>query len=405
VSRILYAWELGGGYGHVGSFRPLALALRDRGHEVVCAVRDLRSAQAFLGLHGIEAHQAPIWLHASHGIPPPVNYSEMLFEVGFQDSRGLTGMVRGWRSLLTRVDPDLLLVDHAPTCLLAARAGVRARRALFGTSFYSPPRRDPLPTFVPWQTPPVERLIESDRRVVDVANRVLDRLGGGTPLSRVADLFDVDEDFLCTFPELDHYGRRDDARYWGSTFAADEGLPPEWPEGRGAKILGYLSSAYRDFDRLVKALAELPHRVLLYVPGYTSPSRARHGGIVFSPQPLAMARAIAECDLVLCHGGHGTVSLALLGGRPLLLVPIYVEQLVVSRNVATLGAGRLVRMDSRNPPYARLVTETLRHATHGERAREFASKHHELNGASQLDALVRRCEELAAGAPDRGQNL
>ena len=404
MSRILYAWELGGGYGHVGSFLPLALALRDRGHEVVCAVRDLRSAQAFLGLHGIEAHQAPIWLHAPPGIPPPVNYSEMLFEVGFLDSRGLTGMVRGWRSLLTRVDPDLLLVDHAPTCLLAARAGVRARRALFGTSFYSPPRRNPLPTFAPWQTPPVERLIGSDRRVVDVANRVLDRLGG-TPLSRVADLFDVDEDFLCTFPELDHYGRRDDARYWGSTFAADEGLPPEWPEGRGAKILGYLSSAYRDFDRLVKALAELPHRVLLYVSGYTSPSRARHGGIVFSPQLLAMARAIAECDLVLCHGGHGTVSLALLGGRPLLLVPIYVEQLVVSRNVATLGAGRLVRMDSRNPPYARLVTETLRDATHGERAREFASKHHELTGASQLGALVRRCEELAAGAPDRGQNL
>jgi hypothetical protein len=399
VSRILYAWELGGGYGHVGSFLPLALALRDRGHEVVCAVRDLRSAQAFLGRHGIEAHQAPIWLHAPPSLPSPVNYSEMLFEVGYLDSRSLMGMVRGWQSLLTLVDPDLLLVDHAPTCLLAARAGVRARRATFGTGFYSPPRQDPLPSFVPWQNPPTERLIESDRRVVDVANRVLDCIGG-TLLSRVADLFDVDEDFLCTLPELDHYGKRDDARYWGSMFAAHEGVPPGWPEGRGAKILCYLSTAYRDFDRLVTALAELPHRVLLYVPGYTPPPRARHASLVFSPQPLAMAPAIAECDLVLCHGGHGTASLALLGGRPLLLLPIYVEQLVVSRNVATLGAGRLVRMDSRNPPYARLVTETLRDPACVESAREFASEHQSFDGASQLDPLVRRCEELVAGPPD-----
>ena len=404
MSRILYAWELGGGYGHVTSFLPLALALRTRGHEVVCAVRDLRSAQTFLGRHGFEAHQAPIWLHPPPGLPEPMNYSEMLFEVGYLDARGLMGMVRGWRSLLTRVDPDLLLVDHAPTCLLAARAGIRARRAVFGTGFCLPPRQDPLPTFVPWRSPPLERLVENDRRLLDSANRVLDRLGGAS-LARMADLFDVDEDFLCTFPELDHYGRREDARYWGATFALDEGVAPEWPEGRGAKILAYLSTAYRDFDRLTKALGELPHRIVAHVPGFEPPPRSRHESIVFSARPLNMAAAIAECDLVLCHGGHGTVSLALLAGRPLVVLPIYVEQLIVARNVATLGAGTLVRMDSRNPPYARRVTETLRDASHAERAREFAGQHREFDGARQLDGLVRRCEELARGVTKQKSKL
>ena len=103
---------------------------------------------------------------------------------------------------------------------------------------------------------------------------------------------------------------------------------------------------------------------------------------------------MAQSDLVLCHGGHGTLSVALLAGRPLLLLPIYVEQLVVSRRVTEFGAGKLVRLDSRNPPYARLMNETLRDASYGERAREFAARHGDFTQAGQVHALADRCEQL-----------
>ena len=88
-----------------------------------------------------------------------------------------------------------------------------------------------------------------------------------------------------------------------------------------------------------------------------------------------MTRTLEECDLVISHAGHGTVSHALLMGRPLLLLPVYVEQVLTSRNVARYGAGKMVNPDSRNPSYERLVNEMIRDATCAERARDFAEAH------------------------------
>lgn len=49
MSRILFAWELGGGYGHLGPFRPIAEALLAQGHELTLAVRDVERAHAVFG--------------------------------------------------------------------------------------------------------------------------------------------------------------------------------------------------------------------------------------------------------------------------------------------------------------------------------------------------------------------
>jgi UDP:flavonoid glycosyltransferase YjiC (YdhE family) len=43
-----------------------------------------------------------------------------------------------------------------------------------------------------------------------------------------------------------------------------------------------------------------------------------------------MADVATQADLVICHAGHGTLSAMLLAGRPLLLLPKQLEQLVLS---------------------------------------------------------------------------
>ncbi|HSN17577.1 MAG TPA: glycosyltransferase [Gammaproteobacteria bacterium] len=50
--------------------------------------------------------------------------------------------------------------------------------------------------------------------------------------------------------------------------------------------------------------------------------------------------AAAKADQVICHGGHGTVSAALLKGRPLLLLPLNLEQrMLAARGFAERHAG------------------------------------------------------------------
>jgi UDP:flavonoid glycosyltransferase YjiC (YdhE family) len=393
VARILFGWELGTGYGHVGAFLPLALKLREHGHEVVFVLRDLSKFETFLGRHGFAPLQGPVWLPEAPPLPPAASYTEMLFRFGFLDVEGLTGMLKAWRELIRLVRPDLTVVDHGPTALLAAR-WLGVRRALFGTGFASPPRLRPMPSFRSWAEVPTQRLAESEQRVLEVVNQTLARLGGA-PLEAIADLFDVDEDFLCTFPELDPYPQRTGARYWGAASTWDEGTTSEWPSGRGARILVYLVPTYGNLTKVLRQLAELPCRSLVHVPQLSGAASSRYhsSNVTFSDAPLRMRSALADCDLILCHAGHGTVAQALLAGRPLVLIPLYIDQLLTARRVVSHGAATMVHPESKAPNYKQLIRDTLDGACADE-AKAFASKYKDFNPDGQTQALAARCEEL-----------
>ena len=57
--RVLLAWELGDGHGHISRLLPLARRLKAAGAECVFAVRDLTNAQTLLDTSGFRFVQAP----------------------------------------------------------------------------------------------------------------------------------------------------------------------------------------------------------------------------------------------------------------------------------------------------------------------------------------------------------
>ena len=81
--------------------------------------------------------------------------------------------MQAWRSLFDAIAPDLLLADHAPTALLAARGRPGLRRALIGSGFFQPPAQQPLPSLREWERVPAQRLAQSETRVLDTCNAVL----------------------------------------------------------------------------------------------------------------------------------------------------------------------------------------------------------------------------------------
>jgi hypothetical protein len=78
---------------------------------------------------------------------------------------------------------------------------------------------------------------------------------GKPPLDGVAQLFDVAEDTLLGFPELDHYAERGPARYWGNLPDAGVGEPAPWPAVPGKRLFAYLRIESRHHEA---ALAALP---------------------------------------------------------------------------------------------------------------------------------------------------
>src|SRR5512144_549484 len=115
-------------------FLTIARELARRGHEPIFALRELTHVDAILRDEPFTVFQAPIWAAHIGGLPQPIGFAETLMRLGFLYPSQLSGLCRGWRSLVTLVAPDLLILDYAPTALLATR-GLGAPRALVGHSF------------------------------------------------------------------------------------------------------------------------------------------------------------------------------------------------------------------------------------------------------------------------------
>ncbi len=393
MKSIVLCWELGKGYGHIAKLRALALGLRQRGHDVVFVLKDLFHADSFHQAHGFPVMQAPVWQHRPVGLPQPVNYAEILLRFGYHDAEKLHTMVAAWRSLFVVLQPSLLVVNHGPTALLAAR-GLGIPTAVVGTGFELPPRENPLPNFRTWEKLHPRRLASSDQRVLDATNQVLRRLGG-PEMASLSDLFDVDGYFLCTFPELEHYAERGPARYWGPVFERNAGEECSWPPGQGARIFLYLTPGYAGIDTLLSQLERSPHRVILHAPGWSPRNRKRAlpPHIRWSSQPVKLRTVADGCDLAVCHGGHGTVAGILLGGKPLIMLPLHLEHQLMALRVTKLGAGLALFPGEEihlNDRIERLLTEP----GFGESARAFARQYADFEEEALVQQLLGELETL-----------
>ena len=119
-------------------------------------------------------------------------------------------------------------------------------------------------------------------------------------------------------------------------------LPPELAERDGALLylsLGSLGSADVELmQRLVDVLATTPHRVIVS-KGPLADQITLHDGQTgegFLPQPAILPMV----DLVITHGGNNTVTEAFHHGKPMIVLPLFWDQVDNAQRVDELGFGR-----------------------------------------------------------------
>jgi hypothetical protein len=215
MANVLLAWEMGGGLGHLMQLFPLAQYLVEKGHTVWAALKDLSRAREVFGRLNIRFVQAPIMRsrRADEG-SKAMTFAHILQSAGWADARELAGLAEAWRNLLTLAKVDLVIFDHSPTALLAAR-GLPMKKVLIGSGFFIPPDQSPLPNLRFWAPVDAEALKRDEGHVLGTANEVI-QSWGVAPLSRLAQLYaEVDERLLTTFADVDHYRERKGERYWG----------------------------------------------------------------------------------------------------------------------------------------------------------------------------------------------
>lgn len=346
MSRFLLAWELGGGLGHSTPLSQIAAPLIEAGHEVHFVLRDLSTVHTVLGAGAhhplVRFWQSPLWHASLRGLPESATYAELLFRAGFLDAQRLIGLVLAWRAIFDAVQPDLLLADHAPTAMLAAR-GLPMRRALMGTGFFLPLTQQPIPPFREWEPIPPDRVRMAEARALQTCNAVLAAIGA-TPLDALHELVAADERFLLTWPEVDHFATRaaqPGTHYWGALPGPSQGADAAWPAGDGDRVFAYLKAEHAPTEAALQQLQAGPWRSLAYVPGLAPTLQAKLSSphLAFSPVPVSMAQVGKTAKAVLCNAGSGTVCAALQAGLPAVMLPMHAEQLLFARRVAAAGAG------------------------------------------------------------------
>jgi UDP:flavonoid glycosyltransferase YjiC (YdhE family) len=394
MATIALNWELGSDYGHIGRFLPIAQALRARGHRPIMVLRDISRADELLSPHGLEYLQAPLWLPPVSGLPPAVNFTESLFLFGFLSEPGLLSIARAWRQLWKLIQPDLLIFDHAPTALLAAR-GLGIPRLITGNSFAVPPRIQPLPVYRWWEkTMPTTRMAETEARLLMTANQVLASLSV-PKLRAVHDLYDAEATLVSANSELDVYQQRPAAHYIGAINTIDQGTSPQWPQSGTKRIFAYLKPQYALFEQVVKALARTEGSVLIFAPGVSRQQmgKLQSANVAFSEKPLMMRAVRAQCDLAICHAG-GTVDVMLHAGVPLLLLPMQMEQTMTSRRVEQMGCGLTYMTDFPPTMLAKHLGKLLSDPGFKQRAADYANAHTNQTQDHALARLISECERF-----------
>lgn len=376
--------------GHAFPAIALSRALRARGHEVTVETWGRwREAVEAEGLRFSAAEEYQVF-------PPPQ-------EGGFA---GAAEAALALAPLFDELQPDVVVSDIltlAPT-LAAEVAGCRLATLIPhvypvhdpGMPFFAfgwmPPRtafgraawRAALPVLVKGLEQGRVELNESREKV---GLPPLDRFHGG--ISEQLAL-------VATFPQLE-YPRR-----WPAgvevTGPMHFELPypdVELPEGEEPLVLIAPSTAQDPECRLLRAafegLAEEPLRVV--------GTRNRHQPSIPIEVPenavlvdwISYTQAMREADLVICHGGHGTVARALSAGVPVLCCPAVGDMAENGARVQWAGVGlmvpwRLVGARSIRANVKRLLQDRAVR----RRASELAAWSAERNGAERGALLVER---------------
>jgi UDP:flavonoid glycosyltransferase YjiC (YdhE family) len=214
--------------------------------------------------------------------------------------------------------------------------------------------------------------------------------------------------YLSVFPQtLDEGAQPDTHRLRDPAWGEPSGELPDWWPGRDddplvyvtfGSVAGSFSQALPVYDVAMRAVAELPVKVLLTVGRDLDLDALPN-----SPDNVRIERWVPQQDVLghaaaaVVHGGSGSTLGAIAAGVPLVVIPLFADQPQNARRVAEVGAGLAVEpnrddLDATVTPLRQAVETVLAEASYRDRARSLAD---ELRAEPPVDEAVPLFEGFA----------
>ncbi|MFI0432784.1 MAG: glycosyltransferase [Candidatus Nanopelagicales bacterium] len=352
--------------GHLYPIMDTAIALRDAGHDVI--VQTLPDERDVVLAAGLE-HRA---------ISPEVCRLTLADYTGSNPLAQLRRTLDCWsqraphevadlRLSVAEVAPDLLVVDANCWGAAAFAEGWSGPWAMF-LPYVLPVPSPQTPAFGPGFAPPRNALDRLRDRVVWAVQRragapAVTRLNtlraelGVPPLGSVSDVYQRADALIYLTAEPFEYPRQEwppGVHQVGPGLWAPPGEEPSWlADLPHPRVLVSVSTEFQDdaaiIDAALAGLSGEPGSVIVTSAAVDPDQFSAAGDNVRIERFLPHAAVVAQMDVVVTHGGMGTVQRALAAGVPLVVVPWGRDQSETARRVARCGAGTVVRPGKLSP--------------------------------------------------------
>ncbi|HEX2470485.1 MAG TPA: nucleotide disphospho-sugar-binding domain-containing protein [Candidatus Limnocylindrales bacterium] len=180
-------------------------------------------------------------------------------------------------------------------------------------------------------------------------------------------------------------------------------LPPELAERDGALIylsLGSLGAADVELmQRLVDELAKTKHRVIVSKGPLADQIRLHDNqtGEAFLPQPAILPMV----DLVITHGGNNTVTEAFHHGKPMIVLPLFWDQVDNAQRVDETSFGRRLSTYGFKPrELTGAIDRLLRDRALADRLASMSARIKSTSGTVRAADLIERVATSGAAVTD-----
>jgi UDP:flavonoid glycosyltransferase YjiC (YdhE family) len=381
----LLAWEGGSGRGHVVPLRTIAEAVSDRFtfDAALCRLDFKHELAAFC-----EPVQGP-WLpysgeyRKSQGDPVTATWGEFLADIGFRRPEILRESIGWWQGVMRECEISLVIGDHAPCALLAAR-GLGIPSVAIGGGYWLPPSN--METF-PVLLPRFSRRLYDEAETVDIINSVVPEFGV-PELKRLPEVYAASDQLVFSLEMLDPY----------TEWRTQPLLPPiiggtVEPTSGGDEIFIYFSTSEKSDTGLMEAIGNLDVPVRALIPGIDDQAAEEltRRGVHVERSAVPVDLVAKRSRLLINAAQHGTLCMGLAAGLPQVSVPQQREQLYNAEAAGRRGVLVNVDKDDRGAERFRsIVLDAYEDAALARRASDLADELKPHFQANQRKLIRRR---------------
>lgn len=341
---------------HLTRVLAVAIELRRLGHEVVFAGDSPKTS--FITNAGFD-------VLPYHEPDPDTLFGNIRAgKLRFVDESEVLRMLEADLSVIRNVNPDMVLSDGRFTAALSTHVA-RVRHAAIVNVSSTEFRSLPYIPFFGWvpqwavsRTSMLWGLLDrlnlfAEMTMFDTVMNVFTKLSHKFNLSRPVTatncLAGKDITLLADIPE--YFPTRDlpsTYYYVGPLTWKAEISPPEWwPPPRGPEPLVYITMGTTGVSEIFSAMARIlgnaPFRSIVTTGGQSADLQSIPGK-VYLEKYIDGDLVMKQSDLVVCHGGNGTIYQALSNEKPILGIPTIPDQSFNMRRVEALGVGKSLEL-------------------------------------------------------------